>query len=134
MNPTRDEILRMLILMSMRSIDGESDIDIQNIQKYNFPFEFTDDLQIPNIGKVKSLISDVASVKTVISGDQSDVTSENEQGVIPALFLTDETIWKAQYTIGEDVFQMDQSMLQSGALYGFPDPATTNFTYKIIYI
>lgn len=64
MNPTRDEILRFLIVMGIRSIDQNTDIDIQNILKYNTPFELTDDLQIPYVGYVKSLISDgTGSVK-----------------------------------------------------------------------
>lgn len=132
MNPTRDEILRLLFLVALKSVDGLTDVDVRNILKYSEAFELTDDLQIPYVGYVKSLIADTG--KTVVEGDQSDVITENEQGVLPALFLTDETIWRAQYTIGEDTLQIDQSMLQSGSLYGFPDPETTNFTYKIIYI
>lgn len=58
MNPTRDEILRMLMVMMLRHPDSQSDIEVLNLLKYDQPFQLTDDLQIPYMGQVKALISD----------------------------------------------------------------------------
>lgn len=75
MSPTRDEILRLLIVMGIRSIDQITDVDIQSILKYNTPFELTDDLQIPYVGYVKSLISDGTGAVKQFAFTEADLTN-----------------------------------------------------------
>jgi len=96
MNPTRDEILRMLMVMMLRHPDSQSDIQVLNLLKYDQPFELTDDLQIPYMGQVKALIADGGSStlyrsftipeSDIVDGMVSLVGRTNDQGdtVIPS--------------------------------------------------
>lgn len=78
MNPTRDEILRILKVLFFQSADVDrADIQSLDIMRYAEAFSFTDDRQIPDIGKVKSLIADVTgngTIERLYTRTGSDVT------------------------------------------------------------
>jgi len=98
--------------------------------RYDSSPTFDDPLDIPN----KQYIDNVSSPSS-ITKTNSDVlgTSPSFYITVPELDIT--RVWSANYTIsGGDPVWISPSMLQSGKLYGFPDPTTNTYTIKINYI
>lgn len=76
----------------------------------------------------------VGLTKNIIMGNQSNTVADNGQGYVEVPEFNDETFWKASYTLNGTTSQIDETMLQNGRIYGFPDPSAENFTFKIVYI
>lgn len=71
--------------------------------------------------------------KTIITGDQTDITLDNDYGKLTTS-LTDESIFVCTVTpsVGQE-FKIPMEMLLDSELFGFPNPST-NFTFKITII
>lgn len=96
MNTTRDEIIRMLMVMMLRHPDSISDINSLNLLRYDDAFKLTDDLQIPYLGLVKSLIADIPSgggagtvIDKIITMSGDDARINNDENTIDLSAETD---------------------------------------------
>lgn len=105
-------------------------IGVTNILRYDQYFTFNNPLDIPN----KAYVDGIASQKTTITGDQDDVDLDNGYGKLTTT-LTDDNIFVCTVTpaVGQE-FKIPSTMLLGSVLFGFPNPTTTNFTFKITLI
>ncbi len=73
-------------------------------------------------------------IKTFIEGDQDDVTLDNDFGKLTTT-LTEDNIFVCTVTpeVGQE-YKIPMTMLIGSTLFGFPNPTTTDFTFKITII
>lgn len=71
-------------------------------------------------------------VKSTITGNQDSMSGGVGSGYVNVPDITSAHLWNASYEIDGVTYWVDNSQLQSGAIYSFPTEG--NFTYTINYI
>lgn len=106
-------------------------VDTIEVDSIYVPASGTGDAYLFSAGLAGSVPS---IIKTFIEGDQDDVTLDNGYGKLTTT-LTDENIFVCTVTpeIGQ-AYNIPPTMLLGSTLFGFPNPTTTNFTFKITLI
>lgn len=106
-------------------------VDTIEVDSIYVPASGTGDAYLFSAGLAGSVPS---IIKTFIEGDQDDVTLDNGYGKLTTT-LTQESIFVCTVnpSVGQE-YKIPSTMLLGSTLFGFPNPTTTNFTFKITLI
>lgn len=85
----------------------------------------------------KKMLGEAPANKQFINGTQEDVAEDNGYGKLTTT-LNEENLFVCQVTATSpstfETFKILPDMLKGNTLFGFPDPSTNTFTYKITYL